>query len=225
MHDGTDAVPGHVGIDPATLGRDATYKLLTGCVVPRPIAWVSTVSAAGVVNVAPFSAFMIAAVQPPTLVFNCNRRELPDGRVDGLKDTAANIHANREFVINIAMFDQLAQLHASADPVPPEESEAVRSGIDLASSVAVRPPRIARAAASFECVCSNIIAVGDEQTELIFGEVRHAWVREALYADGRIDQEALHPIARLGGPNYATLGEVIRLAGFGSTITTQGGKS
>lgn len=205
-------------INPGDLGRIEIYKLLTGCVVPRPIAWVTTRSPDGLVNAAPFSAFMIAAVAPPTLLFNCNRHVAPDGAPGELKDTARNIHRTGEFVINIAGMAQLDQLHGSADPLPADTSETSLYDVALAPSAVVSVPRIAEAPASFECVVSEIKQVGLERSELIFGEVRHIWVRKNLLSAGRVDQIALDPISRLGGPNYAGIGAVVRMTrGFGTT--------
>lgn len=205
-------------INPGDLGRLEIYKLLTGCVVPRPIAWVTTRSPEGLVNAAPFSAFMIAAVAPPTLVFNCNRHVAADGTPGELKDTARNIHSTGEFVINIARMAQLDQLHGSADMLPAETSETSLYDVKLAPGAVVSVPRIAEAPASFECVVSEIKPVGLERTELIFGEVKHIWVRKDLLSGGRVDQAALDPISRLGGPTYAGIGEMIRMTkGFGTT--------
>lgn len=191
-------------IEASKLSADAAYKLLTGCIVPRPIAWITTVSAEGLVNAAPFSAFTFLSNKPPLVGVSIGRKQ---GR---LKDTARNIIGTGEFVINIGTEDALEVLHHSADEYEPEESEPEILGIDLHASRTVKPPRIACAPVSLECRLVQQHHFGEYDTCLYVGRVELFRVSGDLLADGKIDSVALRPVARLGGPVYAKLGEIVR---------------
>ena len=168
------------------LNPEETYKLLTGVVVPRPIAWITTVSPAGVVNLAPFSCYTVVSTQPPLLGVNM-------GRKAGVrKDTARNALASGEFVINIGDDSMIEPIHLSAVEHPPEVSEAELLGLAL-----------------LECRLHRVIGFGDTGAEFVVGEVVHMHVRDGLMVDGKIDSASLHPVCRLGGPNYGTLGRVV----------------
>ena len=191
------------------LARDidpvGAYKLLSGAVVPRPIAWVTTLSEVGVVNLAPFSCFTFLSSDPPTLGF------LVGPRRGDLKDTARNIRFLPQFVVHIADVPLLEALHASADEFLPEESEAEKLNLKLLPSEYVQVPRIAVAPVALECVHDQTVKVGRVGTEFIIGEVKVFHVRDELYVDGKIDSAALSPIARLAGPTYCALGEIVRM--------------
>lgn len=191
-------------IETTNLSADAAYKLLTGCIVPRPIAWVTTVSSEGLVNAAPFSAFTFLSNKPPLVGVSIGRR------LGKLKDTARNIRNTGEFVVNIGTEDALEPLHRSADEFEPEESEPLILGIDLQSSRYVKPPRIACAPVSLECRLVQQHHFGDYDTCLYVGRVELFRVSNELLSDGKIDSVALRPVARLGGPVYAKLGEIVR---------------
>ncbi|MGQ9371701.1 flavin reductase family protein [Azospirillum sp. ST 5-10] len=188
-------------IRPAELEGDAAYKLLCGVVVPRPIAWVSTRSAAGVSNLAPFSCFTFVSHRPPMLGVSIGRRP------GGLKDTARNIHETGEFVVHIADETLLAPLHRSGAEYPPDVSEADRLGLALVPSRLVAPRRVAAAPVAMECRLHSVLDFGNNQ--FFVGEIQLFLVRDGLAADGKIDTARLRPLARLAGPNYATLGEII----------------
>lgn len=195
----------------ASLDPEATYKLLVGAVVPRPIAWVTTRNAAGGVNLAPFSAFTYVSVKPPMLGINC-------GTKDGtLKDTGVNIHRSGEFVVHIADETLVEPLHASAVEYPPEVSEVERLGLETLPSVDVGTPRLACAPIAMECRFHSATPYGDTGSEFIVGEVLRFHVRDGLAEAGKIDSAKLRPLARLGGPVYAKLGEFLRLAPVAQT--------
>ncbi len=189
----------------ADLDAAAAYKLLVGAVVPRPIAWISTLSRQGRTNLAPFSCFTFVSHQPPMVGISIGRRP------GGLKDTARNIQDTGEFVVNIADETLLDALHRSAAEYGPEVSEPETLGLALAPSRAVKPPRVAAAPIALECRLHRVVDFG-AANQFHVGEVVVFHIADALYAGGKIDARAFRPLARLGGPNYATLGEVITLA-------------
>jgi flavin reductase (DIM6/NTAB) family NADH-FMN oxidoreductase RutF len=180
----------------------ALYKLLTGSVVPRPIAWVTTISPDGICNAAPFSAFTFVCNNPPMLLINA-------GRVDRQKDTARNIIETGCFVVNIASLDQMELMNATSAPYPAGISETTELGIELAPSTLIAAPRIADAPVSMECKFERVIDFGTEGSQSLIGEVVMWHIADHLYEDGKINQQKLHPIGRVGGAVYASLGELI----------------
>lgn len=192
-------------IDPTQLDMLATYKLLSGIIVPRPIAWVTSLGPTGVVNLAPFSTFTWISVVPPLVAFTVGRRP------DGLKDTARNVAARGEFVVNIGNAELVRYISQSSEEHPPHVSEVERTGLSLAPSVSISTPRLCEAPVSLECVLHDILEFGTLRQQFVIGEVRRFHVRDGLAVNGKIDARDLNPISRLGGPNYATLGEIIQL--------------
>ena len=198
-------------IDPEHLDPQATYKLLTGVVVPRPIAWVTTVSAAGIVNLAPFSAFTFVSSKPPMVGINVGRKAAV------MKDTGANILRTGEYVIHVPDADLLEAVHQSSVEHPPEVSEVDLLGLGTIASTHVHVPRLVAAPVAMECRLHRSIAFGDTGSEFMVGEIVAFHVRDDLLVDGKIDTAVLRPICRLGGPNYALLGEIIRMKPVGQT--------
>ncbi len=192
-----------VVIDPASIGAEASYRLLTGLVVPRPIAWVGSLSASGVLNLAPFSAFTFVAPKPPMLAISVGHKA---GRY---KDTARNILATEEYVVHIADLPQLDALHESAEEHPPEVSEVAALGLATMPSDLVAPSRLADAPVAMECRLRHCIEFGETRSRLLVGEVVRIHLREGLLHDGKIETAELNPIARIAGPTYATLGRLI----------------
>ena len=195
-------------IQASSLDAIEAYKLLTGVIVPRPIAWVSTLSEQGVSNLAPFSYFTGVSNKPPMVGINI-------GHERGLrKDTATNILQTKEFVVNIAQWSQLEVLHASAERHPAEVSEIELLGLDTTPSVHIKPPRIAQAPVQMECRLHQMIPFGDAGSEFYVGEVIAFHFREDVIdmTKMRVDSVALEPICRLGGPLYAGLGEKVKMA-------------
>lgn len=188
-----------------SLSKASAYKLLTGVVVPRPIAWVSTMSEGGVANLAPFSCFTFVSADPPMIGFNSGLRD------QRRKDTARNIFETREFVVNIASFLMLDVVHASAADYPEEQSEIELLGLASEPSDTIRPPRLKDCPISLECVLDRMVPYGRSGSEFITGEIRLFHIRDDLIADGKIDTEALSPLMRLAGPVYASLGQIVRL--------------
>lgn len=192
-------------LDPQTLGATDVYKLLIGCIVPRPIAWVSTIDAAGIANLAPFSFFMGVCNDPPTIAFSAGPRE------NANKDTVANIQSGGDFVVNIVDDSLAEQMNLSAGDYPPDADEFALTGLTAASSVKVRAPRLAESPVNMECRVSQIFSVGQGPHSLVLGEVVYFHVRDDLYHHGRLDQHALRPVGRLAGHLYTHVNDIFEL--------------
>ena len=193
---------GHVTLDASLLDTEAAYSLLIGCVVPRPIAWITTVNAAGKVNAAPFSSFNYVAHSPPMLAVNIGTR------AGGLKDTARNIVDTREFVVNVATEATLEVMHKCSADYPPEVSEAEVLGIGLEPGRFVKPPRIAASPVQMECRLERSITLGRGLNTLYIGEIVAFHLSPEIFDGRRVDSAKMRPVARLGGPYYAALGEI-----------------
>lgn len=180
-------------IDPATHSGADNYKLLTNIVVPRPIAWVSTQDQDGVVNLAPFSFFNAVAGNPLYLIVSIGRND--DG---SLKDTARNIEANREFVVNMVTEELFDAMNVSAADFPPGQSELEAAGLHTADSVQIKTPRLAEAAASMECRLHSTQQLG--ANTLVIGEVVMFHIADQLI-DKRLHINDFAPIGRLGSPS------------------------
>jgi flavin reductase (DIM6/NTAB) family NADH-FMN oxidoreductase RutF len=176
------------------------YRWLASTVTPRPIAWVSTLSADGVSNLAPFSFFQVISDNPPTLMVNVNHRG--DG---GLKDTLLNAQATGELVIQLVSFAQAEAMNASAAVLPYGISEFEQCAIASVPSVQVKPPRVASAAVAFECRLVEAMPYPQAapNCHLLFAEVLLAHIDErVLNEQGRIDADKLDLVGRLGGASY-----------------------
>lgn len=192
-------------IDPTQASPKDVHKLLIGAVVPRPIAWVASLSAAGTTNLAPFSYFNIACSEPPMLLF------CPQHRADGSrKDTLVNVEATREFVLHIVSEELAEVMNETSGDYPAGISELERIGLDTLPGERVAPPRIAAAPVAFECRVEQIMYLGG--AAVVIGRVVLAHVRDDVYHDGYILLDALKPIARLAGNDYARVTETFTLA-------------
>ncbi len=184
------------------------HDLLTGSLIPRPIAWVSTVSAEGEANLAPFSFFTGVSWKPPVLAFS------PVNRDDGSrKDTVHNIEATGEFVVNLVSVDLLKPMEASARPQKQEQDGMRIEGITLVPSKTVKPYRIGEAKAAFECVLERIVTVGEGAGagNLILGRIRLMYAADEILPDGReVDWRRLDALGRLSGNRYCTVRSVIQ---------------
>ena len=192
-------------IDPAYLDAETAYRLITGVVVPRPIAWVTSLSATGVLNLAPFSAFTFVSPKPPMLAISV-------GRKGGIyKDTAQNILNNEEYVIHIADSSLMTAVHESSTEHPPDVSEVEELQLETLPCERIKVPRLAAAPIAMECRFRQCLEFGDTRSRLIVGEVLAFHIRDGLMQNGKIETEALDPIARIAGPRYAKLGEIVTL--------------
>lgn len=193
-------------IDPSDQSVQDNYKIMTGLVVPRPIAWVTTLNEAGKINLAPFSAFTFVSHDPPMIAISIGKT----GNL--LKDTGRNILRDGQFVVNIANHSQMQKLHDSSAEYPTEESEVDALSIETLNCVTVRPPRLRCVPASMECGLHLALPLGNERHYLMIGRVQLFHLADLLFREGKIDTSELNPLARLGGPNYATLGDITTLA-------------
>ena len=194
-------------LDPHTMKRESTYKLLIGCVVPRPIAWVSTVGPDGVNNLAPFSFFMGVCQEPPTIAFSSGPR------AKTRKDTVRNAEHTGDFVVNVVDDDLAEQMNLSSGEYPPEVDEFALTGLTAAPGVRVRAPRVAQAPISLECRVSQIIPVGRGPHSLVLGEILYFHVRDDIYdaASGRVDMARLKPVGRLAGQQYTHVHDIFQM--------------
>ncbi len=189
-------------IDPSQLSPQENYQLLITAIVPRPIAFVSTLGRDGVRNLAPFSFFMGVTTNPPTVAISVGRRK------GVLKDTSRNIADTGEFVVNLvdeSVADAMVQ--ASGDYTP-EQDEFVLAGLTPAPSDLVRPPRVAECKVSLECRERLTIGVGRSKNSLILGEVVRLHVADEILEDQVIDPRKLHAIGRLGGASYCRVRDI-----------------
>ncbi|HZX06463.1 flavin reductase family protein [Kribbella sp.] len=185
-----------VDVNPETAGRREFYALLNSVVVPRPIAWVSSRSADGVLNLAPHSFFTVASVQPPMVQFTSV----------GRKDSLNNVEATGEFVVNFAAEPLYEQVNASGTNFPPEVSEFEAIGVTTEPSRTVAVPRVAESPVALECTLHTTLPIGD--CTLVIGQVRHLAIDAAVLDGNHPDVHRLRPLARLGKDEWSTLGEV-----------------
>ena len=187
-------------IDPREAGFQNVYKLLIGAVVPRPIAFVSTLSREGVPNLAPFSFFTAVSANPPVICFCPVRRPGPAP----YKDTLSNILSTGEFVVNIVSEEFAEKMNATSAEFPPEVDEFQASGLTAVPSDLVRPPRVAESHVQMECKLYLTIEFGElpGSGNLVLGEVVRFHVDDPYFDDFKIDPEKLRPIGRMGGSTY-----------------------
>lgn len=180
-------------IDTENLTEASAYKLLIGSILPRPIAWVSTLSTQGIANLAPISFFTAVGRRPPKISLSLQPRS--DGT--SLKDTFTNIRDTGEFVVNMATVPDADAVHRSAHEFEPDEDEFDILGLEKAPCEAITVPRIASAPISYECRLDRIIPVSDTEN-VVWGEILRFHIRDDLYLErGRIDTAALSPVGRL----------------------------
>nr|WSY56427.1 flavin reductase family protein [Streptomyces sp. NBC_00886] len=185
--------------NPALLDPFAVYRLLTSAVVPRPIAWVSTVSADGVDNLAPHSFFTISSVRPPIVQFTSV----------GRKDSLRNVEATGQFVVNLAPEPLIEEVNKTATDFPRGVSEFDAVGVAREASARVKAPRVARSPVALECELHSTLLLGD--STVVFGRVIHIAIDETVLADDHPEITRLRPLARLGKDEWSTLGDVLDL--------------
>ncbi|MCC6614473.1 MAG: flavin reductase family protein [Anaerolineae bacterium] len=188
-------------MDPQTLPQREVSKLLSGTVVPRPIAWVSTISVDGQPNLAPFSYFNVVCPNPPTLLFCTGVRGIEPPQ----KDTYTNVVATGEFVVNFVSEHLAEAMNITAIEAPPDVNEFERASLTAVPSAKVKPPRVAESLAHFECRLLETIAIGEGAGggNIVIGTVVHMHFDDRVFREGNyIDLEAFRPIGRLSGSAY-----------------------
>jgi flavin reductase (DIM6/NTAB) family NADH-FMN oxidoreductase RutF len=191
-------------LDPPSLSPGAFYQFMISIVVPRPIAFVSTMSAEGKLNVSPFSYFNAISSEPPLLGISINRRGgLP-------KDTLRNIEQTGEFVVNTVNEDLGPRMVQASGEWPEDVDEFELTGLTPVPSDLVKPPRVGESPVGMECRLHRIIELG--ASFFVVGEILRAHVKDEVLTDGRVDIQKLHPLGRLGGDGYSVVRDVIHMA-------------
>lgn len=191
-------------IDPSALSERENYKFLIGSIVPRPIAFITTLSREGILNAAPFSFFNIVSSNPPLISVSVQRRE---GKQ---KDTARNIVALKEFVVHIVDESIVKQVNETAATLPLTESEVALTDLTPIDSSVIDIPGIKEAKIRMECTLEHMVDLGS--CDLIIGKVVHYHIEKSIYENGRIDHVGLGAVSRLAGNDYAKIGEVFTIA-------------
>jgi flavin reductase (DIM6/NTAB) family NADH-FMN oxidoreductase RutF len=190
----------------SSLSHSELYGLILNSVAPRPIAWVSTLSASGHPNLAPFSFFNCVCVEPPLLAFAPGLR-LPkrSGSVDGeAKDTLRNIRETKEFVINVVTYELAQAMNMTSGEYDASVNEFELARVDPAPSTIVKPSRVAASPVSFECKLYQILdfSTSPQSSSLVIGEIVSIYVSDSHLKDGKLDRNSLDLIGRMGGIQY-----------------------
>jgi len=191
-------------LDPGTVPAVRFAQFMNSVILPRPIAFVTTVSPGGRVNAAPFSWFCGLATHPPLLGVSISPR---DGQP---KDTLRNVRDTGEFVVNVVTVAMAEAIVRASGDWPADVDELALVGLTAVPADLVRPPCVAESPVSLECQLDREIALGESR--LIVGEILRAHARDEVLTDGRVDVTKLQPLARLGGEWYAGLGDLLRLS-------------
>lgn len=206
-----------LSLNPAAVEARQVYKLMTGIIVPRPVALVSTVDRDGVANLAPFSFFTGVGSHPPTVLFCPVVRAAGatgnEGEPDGRKDTLRNVEETGEFVVNIVSEAIAGAANATAAEVPPHVDEFVLSGLTPLASEAVRPARVAESPAQMECKLLQVIYTGHGPGAgvIVLGEIVRFHVRQDLVEDFRVDPTGLDAVGRMAGNTWVRTQDRIEL--------------
>jgi flavin reductase (DIM6/NTAB) family NADH-FMN oxidoreductase RutF len=189
-------------VDPRSLSPGAMYRFMISIVVPRPIAFVSTVGPTGAFNVAPFSYFNAITNRPPLVGISINRRG------GGLKDTLRNIQAGGDFVVNVVNEPLLERVVKASGDWPEDVDEFELTGLTPVPSDLVRSPRVGESPASLECRLFRVVELGE--SFFTVGEIVRAHVADEILTEGRVDPQRLAPVGRLGGDGYSVVRDVVR---------------
>lgn len=197
-----------LSIDPNTNTERDNYKLLIGSIIPRPIAFVTSLSEDGVVNAAPFSYFNIVSSNPPMVSVSFQRQK------GTLKDSAKNIKEQKEFVVHIVDENIVNQVNETAANLQPDESEIERTNLSTISSDKISVPGIEESKVRFECVLEHGVELGGDNEpgcDLLIGKIVQFHIAKDIYYDGKIDPRKLNAVSRLAGHDYATIGDIFTI--------------
>lgn len=193
-------------INPADFAPREIYKLLTGSIVPRPIAWVSTVDADGNPNLAPYSFFTAVCAKPPTIMFCPGYRYTDDGQ----KDTYHNVKATEEFVVNFTNEATAEAMNITAVEAPSDVNEFERANLTPVASKIVNVPRVQESPISFECKLNQIVTINDQMGggHIVIGTVVYMHFADGVLQDGNyVDLDVYQPIGRMMGGGYAHIND------------------
>lgn len=186
--------------------KPLAHNPFKACLVPRPIGWISTLSADGAPNIGPYSFFNGVASDPPQIMYASSGHQ-----PHGPKDTVANIEATKNFVINVATWDLRDAMNETSAPATPAVDEFTLGGLTAVASEKISAPRIAESPVNMECVLTQIIELECDtpgsRNVMVIGKVVGLHIAESVLTDGMVDMDKLRPISRLGYLDYATLGE------------------
>lgn len=196
-------------IDPQHTSQKNIYKILTGTVIPRPIGWISSISADGKTNLAPFSFFNAVGEDPPHIMFSTVRTNNTN------KDTLNNVLATKQFVVNLATEELTEAMNATSASLPPDENEFDYAGLTPVPSVLVKPPRVKESPVNFECELVHHYSLEGHKNggaTIMIGKIVMFHIDDAILIDDfKINMETYKPVARLAGSNYAGLGKVFSI--------------
>lgn len=192
--------------DPRSDKHGLAHTPWTALIVPRPIAWISSLSEDGIANLAPYSFFNAVSGTPPFVMFSSA----------GRKDSQANIEATGEFVVNMAVADLKTELNLTSAPFEPNVDEFERAGLEKASCQNVSVPRVAATPVALECILNKVVPLiakdgTKAQSEVIFGEVVGIHISDDVIKDGMLDISLIRPLSRLGYMDYSITDEVFEL--------------
>ncbi|MEH7415005.1 flavin reductase family protein [Neobacillus drentensis] len=199
-----------ISIDPSKNTERENYKFLIGSIIPRPIAFVTSLSKEGVLNGAPFSYFNIVSANPPMISLAIQRS---GGKQ---KDTARNIIGSQEFVVHIVDEQNVESINKTAASLPPDQSEIELAQLTPVNSVEISTPGVNEAKIRMECRLERSLEVGREGSDspscdFIIGRIVHFHIDSSLYENGRIDPKGLAAVSRLAGNDYAKIGEIFEI--------------
>lgn len=201
-------------IDPASLPHSSLYKLMIGAIVPRPIAWVSTLDAAGRPNLAPYSFFNGICSNPPHVMFVASVREHVPANGDGFKDTLVNVRETGEFVVNMVTEATAPAMNITSGEYPRGENEFGIAGVTAVPALKVKPYRVAESPIQFECVLSQIVEVSPLPGggSIVIGRVVHIHIADDVFiAPDKIDVARVQPVGRLAGAAYTRVRDIFEL--------------
>jgi flavin reductase (DIM6/NTAB) family NADH-FMN oxidoreductase RutF len=192
--------------EPAKRNHGLAFDPFKALVIPRPIGWISTISAQGVVNLAPYSFFNAVSGNPPQVMFSS----------EGEKDSIRNARDTGEFVCSIVTYDLMMQMNATSAPLPPEASEFQHAALTPVASALVRPPRVKEAKAALECKVTEVLRLkrhdgGDTDSYMAIGQVVGVHIADDVIRNGIVDPQAMRVVARLGYKHYSVTDHIFEL--------------